>query len=66
MPFGFGIGIVNTDQIADGAVTNAKVNASAAIVQTKLDISAHTNLDEMTSATSAHGHFLSISMVLGG
>lgn len=38
MPFGFGVGIVGTNQIADGAVTNAKVNAAAAIAEAKLNI----------------------------
>lgn len=36
MPFGFGIGIISTDNLGDGAVTNAKVAAAAAIVETKI------------------------------
>lgn len=33
-------GLIGTGNLADGAVTNAKVNTSAAIVSTKLDLSA--------------------------
>lgn len=33
-------GLIGTNHLADGAVTNAKVNAAAAIASTKLDLSA--------------------------
>lgn len=53
MPFGFGLGIVNTSQLSDGAVTNAKVNASAAIVQSKLATLDHTLLSNIGTTTHA-------------
>ncbi len=51
MPFGFGIGLISTDNIADGAVTNAKVNAAAAIEDSKLASPVATHAAD----TSTHG-----------
>lgn len=38
MPLGFGVGLVSTNQIADSAITNAKVAAAAAIAMSKLNL----------------------------
>jgi hypothetical protein len=37
MPFGFGSVMISTDQIADGAITNVKVAAAAAIAESKIN-----------------------------
>jgi hypothetical protein len=55
MPFGFGGGLIGTDQIADGAVTNAKVNATAAILQTKIETAMVHGASKHDTTVESHG-----------